>query len=393
MRFLEVKGRDIFDGRNMLKLRGVNFGGWLMLEGYILGGRNIPAHEFYQKLFRRIGANKAEGFIGKFRENFITEEDMHTVKSWGLNCVRLPINYRLIYEIQGIEYLKNIIKLFKKNSIYVILDLHAAPGSQNNDWHSDSSGEALLWQDKKFQDETVHIWQIISRTFKNEPAIAGYDLINEPVIGNARKIRALYDKITRAIRNNGDEHIIFLEGGLWAQDFKKLDNISDKNTAYSMHFYQPLSFVFNFRPGYTYPGHIDGRYWDKTAILKEMQRYVKFQQEQNRPMLVGEFGINSRCPQCNSELKWLNDTLAVFNRLGFSWAYWTYKAVANMIFPDGVLRLLENHPWVKRDGPVFGWENIPGLTAKQQKQALESFKSSNFVKQEKIIGLIKKYAK
>lgn len=69
---------------------------------------------------------------------------------------------------------------------------------------------------------------------------------------------------------------------------------------------------------------------------------------------MGEFGVNARCPRCGSEWRWVKDCLALFRALGLHWTYWTYKGVAQGLFPDGLYRLCQNPPWVAREGVTRG---------------------------------------
>ena len=119
--FLKVKNAEIINrkGKKII-LRGVNFGSWLMLEGYILGGRNIAAHRF-KNTFRRINNNSAlEEFMRLFRENFIRGQDFQRVKKLGFNCIRIPFNYRLVWEKSGLSYLDKAVRLCRENKIYCI---------------------------------------------------------------------------------------------------------------------------------------------------------------------------------------------------------------------------------------------------------------------------------
>ena len=80
----------------MKRLRGINLGGWLMMEGYIIGGRNISEHIFKAKLAKIYGQDFVSEFTRKFRQAFITDQDLLQIKELGFNCVRLPFNYRLL---------------------------------------------------------------------------------------------------------------------------------------------------------------------------------------------------------------------------------------------------------------------------------------------------------
>ena len=123
---INSKGRKVF-------LRGVNLGGWLMMEGYILHGRNIAEKIFKAEFKKRCGQKELDNFARLYRDNFITESDFRNISSLGFNCIRLPFNYRLTEKAGGLKILKKAVRLCEKYRIYCILDMHAAPGSQNED--------------------------------------------------------------------------------------------------------------------------------------------------------------------------------------------------------------------------------------------------------------------
>ena len=176
MDLLQVKnGRIINTKGKEVKLRGVNLGGWLMMEGYLMGGRNIPEHTFKKEIARANGKKALGQFEKAFRDNFIKENDFRLIHDFGANCVRLPVHYKIVKEKHW-DYLDQALFWARKNNIYLILDMHAAPGAQNADWHSDSNGKALLWENKQCRQELYHLWSQIAQRYKNEPVIAAYDV-------------------------------------------------------------------------------------------------------------------------------------------------------------------------------------------------------------------------
>ncbi len=126
-------------------------------------------------------------FTSEFQKHFFNEDDVARIKKLGFNCARLPINHRVLDKKDGFKLLDKIVGWFRKYKVYLILDLHAAPGSQNRDWHSDSDGTAGLWENDKFVRQTVNLWDKISKRYKNESTIAGYDILNEPVTDKRRQ--------------------------------------------------------------------------------------------------------------------------------------------------------------------------------------------------------------
>ncbi len=399
--FLKVNGTRIVDedGKDVL-LKGVNLGGWLMMEGYMFGGRNTPEHDFRSSFEKALGRSALDDFITSFRDTFIREEDIKTIKSWGANCVRLPFNYRLIefedrpYSLNedGLKYLDRAVGWCEKYGLYCILDLHAAPGAQNNAWHSDSYGKVGLFDNEQDRDRYLRLWFFLADRYRECPNIAGYDILNEPDVGvlEEHKVRSLYEAATVEIRSTDTKHIIFLEGNMWAQRLEFLGNPKDHNTAYSIHNYAPLNFTHHFEQGLHYPGKVYGIMWNKNRFDMLAGAYSAFAEKANVPLYLGEFGVHVR-DGYYGEADWVEDMLASCEKYRFSWTYWNYKTVANLAYPDGIYRYTANPAWVNRQGPVAGWETFASLWPKEKGSIIFSWRTENFPRNDRILSVLKKY--
>ncbi|MCX5725607.1 MAG: cellulase family glycosylhydrolase [Candidatus Saganbacteria bacterium] len=355
---LKVENGKIVDSKGKkVRLRGIALGGWLMMEGYMLGGMNVPEHVFKANLAKIYGKAFVERFSRKFRSSFISPHDFVKIKKLGFNCVRLPLNYRLLEEPDGLQYLKNVVRDLAKNKLYVILDMHAVPGSQNKDWHSDSAGKALFWRSKKHRAKYIALWKKLAITFKNEKWIAGYDIMNEAVTKKVKLLQKIYQQAVDTIRSAGDRHIIFLEGNNYATDIDFLSGIKGENLAISIHFYQPFQFTFNLLPDARYPGKVAGREWNKIEIRKIFRKYSDLAKKLGMPVFVGEFGIASRSID-RGELSWVEDALQGFEEFDFHWTYWTYKSVKGMDFPDGLFQLSFKTGIIENPTKVSGMKNF-----------------------------------
>jgi len=402
---LKTKNNTIIDSKSReVLLHGVNLGAWLMMEGYFLYGRNIPERSFKAEMERRYGNKGLDSFTNSYRNNFIQEQDFKNIHDLGFNCIRLPFNYRLIededrpfkYKEKGVHFLEKALGLCSKYNIYCILDMHAGCGSQNQDWHGDSDGKAELWTSKKNQERFFRLWEFLADRFKDNKMIAGYDLLNEPVIKQAEPkkiLRNFYIQAVNRIRQIDKNHIIFLEGNFWAQLLEHIGEPFTDNLSYGIHYYHPLDFTFNFHKGLRYPGNIEGENWGINRIKKDLEVYYNYSRKWKIPVFVGEFGVNYRCGKCYGELVWVRDVLKCFNEYKFHWTYWTYKAVANSIFPDGIYQYLENPAWVNRQGHVYGWENFYTLWKRHEKEIIESWKTRNFTRQDDIANLLCRISK
>lgn len=370
-----------------------------MMEGYILAGRNIPESEFKEKFKNIYGAEELSEFENLFRNNFIREEDFKAIASFGANALRLPFNSRLVesgpfeYDKKGLEILRNCLSWAHKYKLGVILDLHAVSGAQNIDWHSDSRGEALFWTNEEYQKRACALWEKIAGEFKDFPGLLGYDVLNEPVPAQGRKdtssLKALYKNIIKVIRSVDKRHCIFLEGDNYAQSIDFLQDLVRDDICASIHTYLPLNYVFNFTPFLKFPGKIDSWQWDEAALRKHLEPYYKFSIKNKTKIFVGEFGINWRSGLWG-ELDWLGSILKVFEDFGFGYTYWTYKAVANNCFPDGLYQYIENNEYIKREGPVYGWENYLLRWGREKARIADFWLTKNFSANTRLISRLKK---
>jgi aryl-phospho-beta-D-glucosidase BglC (GH1 family) len=399
--FLKVDKTRIVDASGKpVMLKGVALGGWLMMEGYMMYGRNIAEKSFRESFEKAIGKEALEDFTRSFRDTFIREEDIDIIKGWGANCIRVPFNYRLIefedrpfsFNEEGIRYLDRIVKWCEKSGIYCILDMHAAPGAQNPDWHSDCVNKPEFFTSDVNKDRYFRLWHFLADRYKDVSAVAGYDVLNEPVVEFHEEhiVKDLYERVTKEIRDTDKKHIIFLEGNFWGQRLKFLDAPKDKNTVYSIHAYPPADYVFNWETDLAYPGKVYGVRWDKNTLNILAKQYRSFADKVGVPLYVGEFGVNWRGGGFG-EAQWVKDAVSIFKENGFHWTYWTYKTIANPVFPDGLYRYTKNPAWVNRKGPLSGWETFSSLWQSQKGSMAYSWRTENFKSNNKLLAVLKRY--
>lgn len=387
--YLKVQKTRVLKENKPVILKGVNLGGWLMMEGYILGSPNFAKSKFKENFRKILGDKELNNFEQDFRSNFIQEEDFKIIKELGFNCIRLPFTYRLVENNKtGLKVLDEAIRWARKYKIYIILDLHAAPGAQNHDWHSDSSGKAQLWLSKANQKRTFKIWELLADRYKSEEGIAGYDLLNESVVDDAKVLNQFYKELIHSVRHVDKNHILFIEGNKWATDINCLDRFEDNNYALSIHSYEPLNFTFNFVPHQRYPSENA----NKDSIRRHLEKYKKVSEDRKLPVLVGEFGVNGR-EGLFGEDKWLRDNLQLFKEFGFSWTYWTYKAIKGFMFPDGIYSYYDNPAWVNRHGPLTGWDTYHLHWKERRSEIVDSWATKHFTKNTALAETLRKYAR
>lgn len=269
--FVHTDGVQIVDANgDDLFLRGINLGNWLLWEGYLMmGDFDYRTHtQFRNSLAVVFGSEaKAEEFEHQWRLNYVDEKAITDLKSLGFNSVRVPFHYDLFWadvgvKNDGFEYLDRVVMWCRTHQIYVLLDMHAAPGYQNPGDHCDNVNSdakqprnSVQFWDGDHVEIAAKVWRHIASHYRNEPTIWGYDLINEPVPLDGREFELLPSMITmrNAIREVDTNHIIVAEGSWWGSDLGKLDwtdakvqakcgvsSAWDRNLVYQLHHYGPL---------------------------------------------------------------------------------------------------------------------------------------------------------
>ena len=347
MDFLRVQDNQIVDRQDKpLKLRGTCVGGWMNMEEFINGYPGAE-HQLRARMAEVLGPGKAAFFFERLLDHFFAEEDAAFIASLGANVVRLPLNYRHFesdlrpfeYLESGFQRLDQAVEFCARQGLYVILDLHAVQGWQNTDWHCDNaSRHTYFWDHPHFQERFYALWQELALRYRDNPAVAGYNLMNEPVTGapfgrfgahtptHWGKINTVYRKAVEAVRAVDSDHILFLEGDHFSQRFEGLDAPFAPNLVYSSHNYS----AYGFGPG-KYPGEKDGKPWNYAAQQAEYlsQQGVRFTRQHNVPLWVGEFGAayNGPAAEVPDRLRAMDDQLKLFNDQGDHWTTWTYKDI------------------------------------------------------------------
>lgn len=367
MGFLHIKQEYILDDKeNKLFLRGVCFGGWLNMENFITG--YLGAESSVRRAVKEeLGDERYQAFFSSLLDSFITEGDFAFLKEIGATVVRIPFNYRHFeddltpanYNPSGFYYLDRALEWAKKYNIYIILDLHAAPGWQNQGWHSDNPyGISLLWSDKNYQDRVKNLWVYIADHYKDEEWIAGYNLLNEPNAPSIEILNKVYREWTSAIRSVDKNHIIFIEGNRYSQVFEGLDEPFDDNLVYSSH-----NYTIATHRARKYPGYVGNVYADKNWMERIFLERNKWILEHKRPSWVGEFGalfdgpVDSPTNADIARLMALKDQLEIFNKYEQHWTIWTYKDVG----VQGLVVPKEDSEYMKRIRPILELKKKLGL--------------------------------
>lgn len=308
--FVFTSGKNLMlpDGRPFI-MRGTNLGNWLVPEGYMFKFSDVNSPRMInQALTELIGPSALDSFWTTYLNSYITAADIHYLKSIGVNSIRVPFNYRLFTNEKylgktnsnhGFELLDRLVDWCKKEQLYILLDMHCAPGGQTGDNIDDGDGYPFLFESEKDQQLTASIWKRIAARYADEPIILGYDLLNEPIATyfNADdfnyKLEGLYKRITAAIRQVDKNHLIFLGGAQWDSNFTPFGQPFDSKLVYTFH-----------------------KYWT-SPTQQVIQPYIDFRDKYNVPIYCGETGENTN--------EWIDSFRTTLENAKIGWHFWPYK--------------------------------------------------------------------
>ena len=321
---LSTNGRAIVNTYgDTIILRTMNLGGWMLIEPYQIqaAGSASAQWELEDKIEQLIGTAEKDIFLENWYANHARKIDIDSLAEWGFNAIRLPMHYNLYtLSIQeepisgqntwlnkGFEMTDSLVSWCKQNNMYVILDLHAAPGGQGGNSGISDYNPALpsLWESVENQNKTIALWKKLAERYVNEPAIAGYDFLNETNWNlGPNVLRNFYVALTDTIRQVDTNHIVFIEGNWYANDFSGLTPPWDDNMVYSPH-----------------------KYWSKN-FQADIQWVLDIRNNYNVPIWFGESGENSNT--------WFRNAIRLFEDFEMGWAWWPMKKIESISCPMSI---------------------------------------------------------
>jgi len=319
---LHANGTEIVteDGRP-ITLRGINLGGWLVEEMWMTPwqdqpptGSTLPKIEDHVSLWKvvetRLGHDSMVRVREAWRDSWITDADLARIKESGFNQVRIPFLDSLLAEPNGLERLHQAVTMAAKHGLYSVLDMHGAPGGQNNSDHSGQVNRNRLWYDVENITKFEELWTSLGREFGNDPNVAMFDLMNEPMgAPNPAMLAIVYDRVYRAVRKTAPTKLLLIEDGYKGFETTVHPNLAQwTNVVYSLHFY-------NF-DAKTPSDHL-------SSLQKHEKRDKELQGYRQTPLYIGEFNLEPHgTPQA------MHDVTHEMDTNGWSWAMWTYKTDA-----------------------------------------------------------------
>jgi endoglucanase len=327
---LHASGAAIVDDKGQpVVLRGCNLGNWLLNEIWMMDmvrqGEPGDQWQMEELLTQRFGAQEKDRLLDVFRANWIRPRDFEIIKTWGLNVVRLPFNSSLfeddaapgVLRTNAFLWLDRGIDMAAQAGLYVILDMHGAPGRQSTDQCTGRSGQNQLWLPEN-RKRAAFLWRKIAERYQNSRTVAAYDLLNEPY-GNFgydppdSTVVATMDQLISAIREVDQRHLILCAGSIRGITmYGSPSSRGWKNVGYTEHFYPGL---FGGSPTLeTHARFISRDLRAKAALLKRWQV----------PYLAGEFNVVFERAGGADMMRRYYDTFA---SNGWAATMWSYKLV------------------------------------------------------------------
>jgi aryl-phospho-beta-D-glucosidase BglC (GH1 family) len=266
-----------------------------------------------------------QALIKDYQSDWITTADLNNIAGAGFNCVRVPVWWGNFYSItnststgwrsDAFTMLDWVVTNCAARGIYVVIDMHGVVGGQST---SDDTGQQNLnayWTNTVDQSETAYMWAQLASHYSTNNAVAGYDLINEPInTPSSAAVWTAYNSLYHTIRAVDPNHMIIMEGTWGNWDWNMLPAPSTygwTNIAYSMHEYQ-------------YGGSTNQIEAGSDNQVSDFDNHLSW----NVPDYVGEW--NDMCQGATTYQYSIND----YNTAGISWSMWAYKATDGLI-PDG----------------------------------------------------------
>lgn len=334
---LSAVGENIVDADgNAVVLRGTNFGGWLVQEGWMCPTKQTDTLSTDMTLYSRFGKERAEELISAYQDSWITEEDFKTVKELGLNVVRVPFTYMNVYyhlsdegellspseftlREDPFEKLDFALEMCKKYGLYLILDLHGAVGSQNGSDHSGDTSRTNLYAGTElgeaYREKTAELWVLVAEHFAGESNVAGYDLLNEPTRASGATQWDYYDVLYKAVREADPDHMIFIEATWEPNNLPSPEDYGWENVVYEYHHYN-----------WDYNNQSNKSFYTFKKLLGNTHKV---------PSLIGEFNAwgdsrRSTGKRDQTDLEANAGVLEFYNGEGWHWTTWTYKVVGTL---------------------------------------------------------------
>ncbi len=325
--FLHAEGTDLVDGAGQpYMIRAMGIGGWMVMEPYMLDlNQSVDEgqHKILNDIADVVGVDRMEQFHQKWLDNFFIEQDVIALKESGFNTVRIPMHFNLFtlpidkepveghdtWLDKGFTMIDSLVGWGERHQIYMILDMHAAPGGQgyNGNINDYDPNKPSLWESAENRRKTVALWVKLAARYADNEWVGGYDPLNEPNWafegGNKNgcddqrnePLKEMYAALIPAIRSVDPNHMIVISGNCWGGNHNGLwpMPVADDNVIISFH-----------------------KYWNDNNF-ESIAGYVGMRDQYQAPLWMSESGENSD--------PWFYDAVELLEEHTIGWAWWTWK--------------------------------------------------------------------
>ncbi|MBQ4625901.1 MAG: cellulase family glycosylhydrolase [Clostridia bacterium] len=231
--------------------RGINLNDDIMnFEKYDLAP-DSNNQQIFASLESRFGRYGARELMKKHYASFISDADLKKIQKLGANCVRVPLQYKLLCRKDNckgdidFDKLDGIVEKCRKLGIYVIFDLHCAPGAQNRDSAFAEGEESSFFKSGKegfeARNAAIRLWTQVAAHFCDEPAVAAYDLLNRPLNKMPQPpesidiLHKFYRRALKAIRTVDARHTVIMQAAYGIETLPDAEKLGGENVAFGLY--------------------------------------------------------------------------------------------------------------------------------------------------------------
>ena len=331
--FLRTQGTEIVNDNGPVILRSIGTGNWMIMEGYMMqsSSAGVATHTQYrEKLVETMGEERTDEFFDTWTENHFTKTDLDSMKAWGFNAVRAALHYKTLtltieeekrnsdgslqntWLEKGFEKIDELLSWCEQNEMYLILDMHGAPGGQGKNASISDYDENLpsLWESEDNQQKLIALWIKLAERYKDAKWIGGFDMINEPNWAfegsenpngcdceNNDAIWDLHQRIIKAIRMVNTNHMVYISGNCLGGNYNSFEQHPLKDADQNM--------VITFH-----------KYWNNNKE-DAIDNWIAMREQYQLPLWMSEGGENSNT--------WFSDCIALYEKNKIGWSWWPVK--------------------------------------------------------------------
>lgn len=305
-----------------------------------------------------------------YYDSYIQEADVARIASWGMDHVRVPVDYVLfeqdsapgVYDEKRLAYIDNCLAWCKKHGLNMILDLHEAPGYSFFNANETDRANAFagsksntMFTDPALQERFFAIWRMFARRYLGEGRNLAFELLNEIVIADIAQWNDLWRAAVQEIRAIDADRTIII-GSNKNSDASELKNLAlaqDEGVVYTFHFYEPgvfthqrspfIPYLADYPVPVTYPftkaqhqaffeafeqmGLVPDEYrreeFGRDFMADLLKPVQAFREETGREVFCGEYGVNEYADHASTVL-WYADFVGLLNEMHIGHTAWSY---------------------------------------------------------------------